>query len=99
MPLQNDQRPETLTPPSTMAALPRGAHTPAATVCGSLKISVAPSAGRYAESRLLVAAIETHQPADASPRAILSAALNVVAGDAFSPPSAVSTPARLGPVR
>src|SRR5580704_6230307 len=98
MPLQNDQRPERSDPPSTGAARPRGAHTPAATARGSPKMSAAACSGRYAESRLLVAAIETHQPADASPRAIASAPRNVVAGEASSAPSAAGTPARISPV-
>ncbi|BCI90301.1 hypothetical protein NIIDMKKI_55070 [Mycobacterium kansasii] len=33
IPLQNGQRPDTTTPPSTERAVPRGAHTPAATPC------------------------------------------------------------------
>lgn len=98
MPLQNDQRPDTSTPPSTSAALPRGAHTPAAMVLESPKISEAPSSGRYAESKLLVAAIETHQPVEASPRAIRSAPLSVVAGEASSAPSSEGAQARMRPV-
>src|SRR6202022_4382455 len=98
MPLQNDQRPETRTPPSTTVALPRGAHTPAAIALESPKISAAPSSGRYAESRLLVIAIDTHHPAEASPRAILSAPPNDVAGEASRAPSSVGAPARMSPV-
>src|SRR5271165_645880 len=84
IPLQKDHLPETRTPPSTVTALPRRAHTPAATERASPKISAAPRSGRYAESRLLVAAMETHQPAEASPRAILSAPLSTTAGEASS---------------
>ena len=74
IPLQNGQRPDTITPPSTVRPVPRGAQTPAATPRPSPKSASRLEAGRYATSRLLVIAIETHQPAEALPRATASAA-------------------------
>ena len=46
IPLQNGQRPDTTTPPSTDLAVPRGAHTPAATPRPSPNISSRLDAGR-----------------------------------------------------
>ena len=46
MPLQNAQRPETTTPPSTGRPLPRGAQTPAATPRPSPKSSSRLDSGR-----------------------------------------------------
>ena len=80
MPLQNAQRPDTTTPSGTRLALPCGAHTPAATPRPAPNSSARLAGGRYAMSRLLVIAIETHQPADASPRAISSAQRNATPG-------------------
>src|SRR2546421_4661191 len=97
IPLQYGHWPDTRIPSSTGRAFPRGAHTPAATASASPKISAAPSAGRYADRRLLVAAMDTHQPAEASPRAIVSAQRSVTAGAAFTAPSAAGTPAPLKP--
>jgi hypothetical protein len=65
IPLQNGRRPDTTTPPSTVRAVPRGAQTPAATPRPSPKSASRLEAGKYATSRLLVIAIDTHQPAEA----------------------------------
>ncbi|CKR69238.1 Uncharacterised protein [Mycobacterium tuberculosis] len=46
IPLQNGQRPDTTTPPSTDRAVPRGAHTPAATPRPPPNISSRLRAGR-----------------------------------------------------
>src|SRR5258705_7032419 len=97
IPLQNDQRPETTTPPSTVRAVPRGAQTPAATPRRSPKSASRREAGKYATSRLLVIAIETHQPAEGSPRAPASAPRRATPGGSSSPRTSAGAPARSSP--
>ena len=97
IPLQYAHRPETTTPPSTGRAFPRGAQTPAAIRCGSSNSSARLSAGRYAASKLLVAAIDTHQPAEASPRAISSAHRSATPGASSRPPTSRGAPASISP--
>ena len=97
IPLQNGQRPDTTTPPSTVRPVPRGAHTPAATPRPSPKSASRLEVGRYATSRLLVIAIETHQPAEALPRATASAHPSATPGGNSSPRTSVGAPARNSP--
>src|ERR1700730_14812593 len=97
IPLQNAQRPDTTTPPSTVRPVPRGAQTPAATPRPSPNSASRLEAGRYATSRLLVIAIETHQPADALPRATASAHRRATPGGNSSPRTSTGAPARSRP--
>ena len=98
IPLQNAQRPETTTPPSTDRPLPRGAHTPAARPRPSPNNWSRLDGGRYATSRVLVIPIATHQPVDASPRASSSAARSPTCGGSSNPPTSAGAPARNSPL-
>src|SRR5882757_5874665 len=97
IPLQNDQRPDTTTPPSTVRAVPRGAQTPAATPRPSPKSASRLEAGKYATNRLLVIAIDTHHPAEALPRATASAHRRATPGGNSSARTSAGAPARSSP--
>jgi hypothetical protein len=97
IPLQNAQRPDTTTPPSTVRPVPRGAQTPAATPRPSPNSASRLETGKYATSRLLVIAIDTHQPAEALPRATSSAHRNATPGGNSSPRTSTGAPARSSP--
>ena len=97
IPLQNAQRPDTTTPPSTVRPVPRGAQTPAATPRPSPKSASRLEAGKYATSRLLVIAIDTHHPTEASPRASASAHRRATPGGNSSPRTSTGAPARKSP--
>ena len=98
IPLQYGHRPETTTPPSTRSApCPAGPRPRRRSARGSPNSSARLSAGRYAASRLLVAAIDTHQPAEASPRAISSAHRSATPGASSRPPTSRGAPASISP--
>src|SRR6202021_4027206 len=97
IPLENAQPPNTPPPPGTRRALPCGAHTPAASPRPLPNSSSRLTGGRYATSRVLVIPIDTHQPADASPRATSSAHRKAVAAGSSRASTSTGAPARSKP--